>query len=177
MKLILEAIKALFRKVWVELAPLSSRITTAQNTASSASTKATKAQSRADEAYSTASTALSTANTANAEAAKGLRGYSVNVFIKPKKQSLLNVGEETYLLEYPTSLGNCITSYKRGDSIYGSLLVVYDAAGASRGYQIDLTHTGSALKGGVWLTIDGTAQYYWVQIAHPNSTSYIARYV
>lgn len=176
MKLILQAIKALFRKVWAELAPLSARITTAQNTASSASTKATKAQSRADEAYSTASTALRTANDANSKANLGLRAYDFVGFIKPRKNSLLDVGEQTALLEYPSNLGNLITLYKRGDRIYGALLSIYSADGSSRAHQIELTHVGAGLQGGVWATIDGTAQYYWVQIAH-SSTSYIARYV
>lgn len=177
MKLMLQAIKALFRKVWAELAPLSARITTAQNTALNASTKATKAQSRADEAYSQAVTALNTANKANTEANKGLKAYDFVASIKPKKNSLLDVGEKTYLLEYPSNLGNLITRYKRGDCIYGSYLSIYSADGSSSGYRIKLTHTGASLEGGVWATIDGMARYYWVQIAQPGSTSCIWRYV
>lgn len=162
MRLILETIKSLFRKLEKIITSNSNRISTVNNTAKTALNNANNAQDTAD-------TALSIAE-------QGLRYYSINAGAHPYKTSQLNVGESTTLSEYNTEFANCIKNYKQGD-IIEARYSYYELNGSSVSTHIRLTHSGTGLIGIDWQIVDDVAQCYEVQIGCDRLNSYIRRFV
>ena len=179
MKLILEAIKALFRKAESGISDLRTKVQTAQATADTATMKVTTAKKTADGAQKTADSAYSLASIALAEAKNGIRYYGINstYVLRASKQTQLNVGEKTVLSEHPTPYNTAINNYNIGDVVTG-YFSIYDANGEEKAINVNLTKVSViALKGGTWVVVDDIAQYYEVVAKGSATSSTITRYV
>lgn len=187
MKLILEAIKALFRKTENIILSISNALEKKianlekklKGINSDTKVELDNLYSEIGKINSKANAANSNANAALAEAEKGLRFYSIIATAYPVKTSQLNVGEETSLdsSKYDTQFARAIKNYKKGDIILCSYVYYSLNDTIPKGAEIMLTHDGYNLVGGDWQIIDGVPQYYELRISKDASNSKIYRYI
>lgn len=173
MKLILQAIKALFRKLENNIQVLISHIDKQNN---DLTIKVSRVQKTAENAYDISYEARNMADSAWSEAISGIRCYDVVATAYPSKTSQLDVGEETRLGEYSAAFAHAINTFKFGD-IVRTDYCYYTKNGTRYATNVMLTHMGYALKGGDWAIVDGVSQYYEVQIGADSLNSYIRRFV
>lgn len=179
MKLILEAIKALFRKVECGFSAVRDYVDSKVSAESKKlAQRLGKAEILASDASYQAEDALNLAQQAKTEAAKGLRCYDKDMwYAYPQKTSPLEVGETTILVDYPAALATFLESLKFGD-VVRICLAYYNASGTRYGTDVDIVANGSGAGVGYrWVVVDGVAQCYEVKTSIDAFNSHIRRLV
>jgi hypothetical protein len=187
MKLILQAIKALFRKVENAIshnvAKLQKQIdsvkSTAKKDAEKAKAAADEAQATADNAKETAEAAQTTANSV-AESANTFHvfGGTRPVALTPEKTTPLEVGEKSGLDPIDSKLVNLITNGKVGDRTFVNLTVYRSSDGRIDVVAVLLTKVNSnSLRGGAWFDQEATPKYFDVKVYATANDSRVLRCV
>lgn len=181
MKLILETIKALFRKVECSISDLRAYVDSKVRAESKKLTQRLgKVEILASDASYRAEDALNLAQQAKTEAAKGLRYYDkTNFRAYPYKTSQLEVGERTSLVNYPEELASFLKTLKVGD-VVEIRFVYYTAGGTMYLNSVPITCTSASVGAGsgtTWVEVDGVAQCYEVKVSSDGLNSHIRRLV